>query len=269
MKDVQPKDDIQAKRRQRRCSTAGFSMVEIIVVIGIIGVMTGIGAVTYMGQINSSRVSSMTAVINTNLVQARQMAIAMRQSRRVVIDPGKIEDASGQRIKPARIWIEGKICEEFNFDEEAYCSKDGGPNTFIITDPDLMPDGVSLVDVGTDLISEFNDDDESQPLYIQFNPRGQLSKIYFLGGEQSARPKDRQAILHMAKDSAIFKKGDETRSYDDLVSQNLNTFAKDEENANERYKINTIEILWLTGKTRVYDYAVFGFWPNDLLDEES
>lgn len=268
MKDVQTKDDMQARRRQRRGSAAGFSMVEIIVVIGIIGVMTGIGAITYMNQISSSRVSSMTAMINTNLIQARQMAIAMRQSRRVVIDPGVLDSDSGQRVKPARIWIEGKICEEFNFDEEAYCSKDGGPNSFIITDPDLMPDGVSLVDVGTTLLSDVISGNDERLLYFQFNPRGQLSKIYFDGDESSARPKDQQAVIHLAKDNQTFEIGSSIHSYDDAVGQSLTRTERDEEDASERYKINTIEILWLTGKTRVYDYAIFGFWPNDLLDEE-
>ncbi|MBZ0254779.1 prepilin-type N-terminal cleavage/methylation domain-containing protein, partial [bacterium] len=176
------------KKELRRRQSAGFSMVEIIVVIGIIGVLTGLGAVSYVNQINSSRVSSFTSIVNTNLVQARQMAIAMRQSRRVVIDPGKFDDAD-HRISPARIWIEGKICEEFDFEGEAFCQSDGGPNNFIITDPDLLPDAVSIVDIGTSKVSDFNTGSDPKPLFIQFNPRGQLSKIYFLDGEKSARPK--------------------------------------------------------------------------------
>lgn len=244
-------------------------MVEIIVVIGIIGVLTGLGAVSYVNQINSSRVSSVTSIINTNLIQARQMAIAMRQSRRVVIDPGKIDSDSAQRVMPARIWIEGKICEEFDFDSEAFCQPNSGPNNFIITDPDLLPDSVSLVDVGDQKISDNNTGTDPKPLFIQFNPRGQLSKIYFPGGERSARPKDTQAVLHLTRDNEIFKLGKKTYTYDDVVDENLSPTEKGEKDAKERYKINTIEILWLTGKTRVYDYAVFGFWPNDLLDEES
>lgn len=267
MIDAQTKSKKENQLRRRR--DAGFSMVEIIIVIGIIGVLTGLGTVSYMNQINSSRVSSVTSIINTNLVQARQMAIAMRQSRRVVIDPGYIDPESRQRIQPAKIWIEGKVCEEFDFEGEAYCNQDGGPNSFIITDPDTLPDAVSIADVGTTLISEYMDEDEPNPIFIQFNPRGQLSKIYFQGGERSARPKDRQAVLHLTRDSEIYSKGDNTFTYDEIVTENMNSFASGEEDANERYKINTIEILWLTGKTRVYDFAVFGFWPNDLLDEES
>ncbi len=268
MKDLQPKDEIAINRQPPR-HDAGFSMVEIIVVIGIIGVLTSIGAISYVNQINSSRVSSVTSIINTNLVQARQMAIAMRQSRRVVIDPGKIEASSGQRTKPARIWIEGKVCEEFNFEEEAFCTKDGGPNTFIITDPDTLPDGVSLVNVGNTLVSEVNDGSDPNPLYIQFNPRGQLSKIYFEGGEQSARPREMPAVFHLTRDNETYEIGGKAFRYEDIRPAVADDTQGGEEDANVRYKINTIEILWLTGKTRVYDYAVFGVWPTDLLEEQS
>lgn len=255
-------------------------MVEMIVVIGIIGVLTALGSVAYVHQVGSSKISATVGIVNTNLVQARQMAIAMRQSRRVAIDPGELDGFSGRnfsgyRTRRAQIWIEGKICEEFGFEEKAYCQDPRGntDNNYSITDPDYLPDGVSVVGVGEVVVGVGNDDPGdgqstyNRNLYIEFNPRGQLSKIYFQGGESAARPKNRAAMIYIARDNEIFDIANNgTKTYADLVNGNIQ-FSQwnfdDGVNAQQRYKIGTIEILWLTGKTRTYDFAIFGPWPND------
>lgn len=253
--------------QRKQSNRAGFSMVEILIVIGIIGVIAGLGSVAYVRQVASSKVGTATSIINANLVQARQMAIAMRQTRRVAIDPGELEgfsqgDQSGYRIRPAQIWIEGKVCENFRFEQAAFCSDPREGNTFAITDPNYLPDGIMIADVGGLIIGE--DGTAGRILYIEFNQRGQLSKIYFEGDEQSARPKEFPAVIHVTRDNEVFEVDGVLYSYSDYIDEGPPQW--DEDDAQERYKVDTIEILWLTGKTRVYDYGIFGVFPNDEPD---
>lgn len=253
-----------------RMQTSGFTMVEIIIVIAIVGILSGIGAVGFIQQIDRSRVNSASSIINAHLLQARQSAIATRETRRVAIYVGQLEDMdelSGPRVDRGSIWIEAKRCEKFDFSEPAYCADASGSlsNTVELTDSVALPDGVTIASVGDVMIGP----NGNLTLYIEYNPRGQATQVYFAGDESVAA--DNLAIatelaIHITKDNEFFETPRGERSYMDTVGNiNLNdwSFAEEDNVSNERFKVHTIEIIRLTGKTRTYPYAIFGFWPSD------
>lgn len=251
-------------------STAGYSMIEILIVVAIIGILAGIGAVSFQSQLKASRIGSATSIINANLTQARQMAIAMRQSRRVAIDIGELDgfsnnNLSGYRTAVPSIWIEGKRCDQFSFSENAHClgpRDQTTPNAFIIGDPSNLPDGITIASLGRQILGP----NTPSILYIEFNSRGQATKAYFEGRENSENLATLQELaLHIVQDNEFFNYGGSDMGYVDAMNNANATRLNFEsgEYANERLKVNTIEIVRLTGKTRVYRHAIFGGWPSD------
>lgn len=256
----------------------GFSMIEIIIVLGILAVMVGVGATSFINQANQNRLNSASRMISTTIRQARQMAIAMRQERRVVIDCGSLDnfsqnELSGVRVDPVRIWIEGKRCEQLNFEDSAVCMDRTGdlPNRIELTDVELMPDGAMI---GLDGMVPGLDDTASI-FYIEFSPRGSVSKVYFEGEESNTQPNAIEPLIYVTRDNEIFNFRTRTGNYRDVVQDQLLPEWKLRNDPNqkegdpeyledfERYKINTIEVIRLTGRTRTYDYAVLGPFPLD------
>ncbi len=245
----------------------GFSMIEIVIVIGIIGVLVAAGTVGYVQQLNRSRVDSAVSVLNANLQQARQMAIAVRQVRRVAIDAGSFdEEASRTRIRRAQIWIEGKRCQEFLFRDPAACQNPSGiggaqtgPNAWQVAEPDFLPDYVTIADVDGRIPGAGNN---PEIFYIEFNPRGSIGKVYFDGEESSTTYNAIAPVIHLTRDNEVFTFGDNTGDYE-FALQNGSDTTWDEPDAKERYKIQTVEVVRLTGKTRFYDYAILNPWPLD------
>lgn len=253
-------------------SQSAFTMIEIAIVIAIVAIASGIGIAGFVRQINQSKVNSAVSIINSQLLQARQSAIATRETRRVVLYVGQLEnfgsgELSGQRIDRGQIWVEGKRCEKFLFSDPAYCMDSSGRQSNIIelTEPVLIPDGVTIASIGNVIIGT----DNNQTLYIEFNPRGQATKVYFAGDEDDNRANLATATelaLHFIPDNEVFDVGTSERGYEDTVGNiNLSNWAFGQEDnfSTERFKVNTIEIIRLTGKTRTYPYAIFGFWPSD------
>lgn len=262
--------------KQSRAGKRGFSMIEIIIVIGILAIMVGVGATSFINQSNTNRRNSAARMVATTIQQARQMAIAMRQDRRVVIDAGALDgfsnnEISGVRVSPIRIWIEGKRCEQLNFDTAAVCADRSGDlnNAVELTDPELIPDGIML---GLDGVIPGIDNPTT--FYIEFNPRGSVSKVYFEGAEASTLPNQIEPLIYVIRDNELFNFRNGTANYQDVVNSNrlpefqergldIDNEQREVREDFERYKINTIEVIRLTGRTRTYDYAVLGPFPLD------
>lgn len=280
LRPVMNKMDWKKINKRSRAHKRGFSMIEIIIVIGILAIMVGVGATSFINQANRNRLNSASRMIATTIQQARQMAIAMRQERRVVIDAGALDGftdstISGVRVSPIRVWIEGKRCEQLNFDTPAICADRSGDlgNAVELTDPELIPDGIML---GLDGVIPGIDNPTT--FYIEFSPRGSVSKVYFSGQEAGTLPNQIEPLIYVTRDNEIFNFRNETANYQKVVNDDkLPTWQpreiyKDNDDVEvredfERYKINTIEVIRLTGRTRTYDYAVLGPFPLDHPEE--
>ncbi len=258
---------------QRSPNQSGFSMVEIMVVIGIIGILVGVGANSYFSQISQSRVDTGIQILNANFKQARQSAIAMRQNRRVVIDTGTLSgleetpaQLAGARTNPIQVWIEGKHCEEYSFDSKAYCLPGGvsSSNAYALSDPETFPDGLAIADVDG-IVPGLNQN--PSVFYVEFNTRGSIEKVYFDGKETTTLYNAIQPLIHVVRAGETFEIGQDYGDYvkmlDNFGKTSMNWSNPPSEENKARYKVQTIEVVRLTGKTRVYSYAVMNPWPID------
>lgn len=233
---------------------AAFSLVEIMVVVGILGIMVGMGSVMYFRQINESKVASAAQMIDAKLKQTRQMAIAMRQSRRLVINT----DDPGNGMK---IWVEGKRSEgskvepKFYEDQASRYFDQKEPNKYVIGDEDKITEDVAIADV-----AGF---EPNGNVYIEFNARGQVAKVYFSGEEQDNSANNKQPIIHLSRVNEVFEIDGERVSYEDGAGGEFADLTWEHDDANERYKVHTLEVVRLTGRTRKYDYGIFAPWPTD------
>ncbi|MFB3785832.1 MAG: Tfp pilus assembly protein FimT/FimU [bacterium] len=252
----------------RTTRAAGYSMIEILMVIGIIGILVSLGTAGYMTQMSSSRVESGIQILDASLRQARQSAIAMRRARRVVIDAGRLEGfvdnkMNGIRVARAAVWVEGKVCEEYPFDTGCWCSDPTGKtsNAYPVGDTAYFPDGIMVADVDGRIPGL---DGNSQVFCIEFNARGSIAKVYFQGEEAATTYNAIAPVIHLARDSEVFSVAGQTGDYKfasgKAGSKSLQWGAED---ANERYKVQTIEVVRLTGRTRSYNYAILNPWPLD------
>lgn len=252
----------------RSSREAGYSMIEILMVIGIIGILVGLGTAGYMTQMASSRVESGIQILNANLRQARQSAIAMRRARRVVIDAGRLDGFSnnkmtGPRTARVAVWVEGKHCEEYPFETGAWCSDPTGKtsNAYPVGDTAYFPDGIMVADVDGRVPGL---DGNSQTFCIEFNARGTVAKVYFQGEESRTTYNAIAPVIHLARDSEVFSITGQTGDYKFALGKaGSKTLQWSGEDANERYKIQTIEVVRLTGRTRSYNYAILNPWPLD------
>jgi len=253
----------------RKTETSAFSMLEILIVIGIIGVLVAAGSFGFVQQMNRSRVESATNIVNSVIQQARQSAIAMRQARRVVFHAGSLDNfpdsLSGLRTERASMWVEGKICEEYKFDEMAWCQSGQNmpPNAYQVGDPVYLPDNVMIA--GLD--GRIPGVNSPSVFYIEFNSRGGVRKVYFQGEENSTGVMEIAAVIHLARDNETIIRSNNPVPYEAVINNADASEYRFEPtpgvNANERYKVNTIEVVRLTGKTRIYDFGYQDPWPFD------
>ena len=245
-------------------------MLEILMVVGIIGIIMGLGAVSYTNQVNKNKVETTTIKVESMLKQARQMSIAARVSRRVAIDLGEEingvdDDQDGKIDEAGEIWIEGKKSELKYYADSA--------NLEEISDRERLVDGVIVADVDGQFTRNLK-----KLLYIEFNSRGQVDNVYFEGGEKNP-PNTIAPVLHITRSGESFDIDDGSSStsykYWDLNTgicaktgftvSDTDPQIKKRKIATtlQRYKVQTLEVVRLTGRTRRYEYAVFSPWPND------
>lgn len=255
---------------------AAFSMIEIMIVVGIILVITGAGTVGFLSTLKQNRVSSALQMIQAQMQQARQNAISMRQDRRVAINVGSLseqDDLEGERVQRPSVWVEGKRCERFPFSGPAVCQDPDSPNNYQITDEATLPDGVTITLADNNASSMPGVGGNPTLFYFEFNPRGQLSKVYYSGNEPSGEFNYQlPSVLHFFADNTQFETDDRQESYMDLVRRDSGDsacfeFGRNENDtgdcALERYKVQTLEVVRLTGKTRRYDYGYQDPFPFD------
>jgi len=260
--------DFKRKAIRKTTRATAFSLVEVLVVVAIIGLLASMGTYSYVSQINESRLESAAIRIESNLKQARQMAIAMRESRRVVIDYEPIDnednDNDGVIDEPIEVWIEGKVSENLPFDGMASRNRDPRQktvNAYPITDPVRLPDKIAIADVDT-YVPDGND--IPGVFYIEFNARGQASKVYFQGEESTYAAKNLRGVIHLTRANETFTIQDGMKTYADMLNDaKTNTLTWDQADASERFKVHTLEVVRLTGRTRRYGFGIFAPWATD------
>ena len=218
-----------------RKKQAGFSLIEMMMVIGIIGILVGAGAAAYVSEIKRSRIDAGVRILNANLRQARQSAIAMRQTRRVAIDAGTLEgfsdnELTGIRTRRASVWIEGKRLEEYPFSGKAWgIDRTGTPpdNAYPLpgVDPTYFPDSVAIADVDGQYPGI---DGNSEIFYIEFNPRGAIGNVYFDGEEESTNYNQIAPIVHVTRPGEVYIVNGDTSDYTG-IKFNASSLAADSE----------------------------------------
>ena len=90
-----------ARVRSRRGAARGFTLIEIMVVVALIAVLTGVIAAVISGGLGSARVRAASKDLVAALRSTRAMAVVQRESQVLVLD---VERRAYQA--PGRDWVE-------------------------------------------------------------------------------------------------------------------------------------------------------------------
>lgn len=277
-------------RRVKSRKTGGFSLTEVIVVFAIIGLMIGVGAVTYKGLLDTNRIASGGNMIAGTLTQARQFAVALREARRVAVGIERLDAATAdteplidRENPPVKIWVEGKRVESRDFSDTVSVGGNTVSNTLQVGDSQSLPAGVTvasvylpgynepLIDPGTKMIGSGT----QGILYVEFDGRGQLAGVYFGGGNtpnesnRSATVVGGQVYLHVLQWAEQVDPGSGPIFYNKALNVGgpLSNIGFEHEREEERFKCSTVEILRLTGRVRNYDYGIGQPWSAETLTD--
>ncbi|MFH1740336.1 MAG: prepilin-type N-terminal cleavage/methylation domain-containing protein [bacterium] len=209
------------KSCHRVIKKCGFSLIEVMVVIAIIGILGGMATFSYRKFIDETRLRTATDIVASNLRQARQLAIATRTPHRVVSD-NYIPVGAGQQTHYIRndLWIEKR-------ESGAWIQ---------VSDPKSIPLGVCIVSFG-------GRDPRGEPYefagkrvcdYAEFNFRGQLTGFYC---SVDRSPIAASLYIHLCRLPPY--------------TMYLVNFPLEE----HRSEVHSIEVLRLTGRVRTYDYG--------------
>ena len=276
---------LRSGSRSRR-RTSGFSLLEIIVVFSIISIMIGVGAASYRGLIDTNSVASASSMLAAHIRQARQFAVALRESRRVVI---LIERVAGKDIAkddplidlenpPLQIWMEAKRTQSKPYSEagNAYQISDSQKLSKGVTVASVSMAGQGVYDPGeltfSDHPSASSSTSEAVRIFVEFNSRGQLAGVYCDNGSIVEGNKDSsitggQVFLHfLLWGQRIALTSGAEEYYSELVSRGGNQLGSLERDSVERFKAHTVEILRLTGRVREYDYGYGRPWDVAKMD---
>ena len=117
--------------------------------------------------------------------------------------------------------------EGFDLPQEVYIEKKEGSEWIQVSDPKRLPQGAVIASFSG---SPPGDNGNSTVYYAEFNFRGQMTKSYF---SSDSAPTSMSLYVHLKR------VGDEV----------------DNDVEEDRPRMNSIEVLRLTGRVRIYDYG--------------
>ena len=123
------------RQRRMRQRSAGFTIVELMVVLGIFGVLLVVGVPGFQNTLKNNRMASEMSSLRSSLGNARSEAMARRMPVRLC------ESANGTACSTSDAWTSGYIAYADEDDDNVL---DAGEDVFMVQRIDL-PDDVSLV----------------------------------------------------------------------------------------------------------------------------
>ena len=134
-------------------SNRGFTLIEILIVIALIGILLSIGTLQFSDYIRKGAVERQTKELYSDLMTSRTAAVTQRSSKRVVITPtvfrfvssslgGGISSGSTTRVLSKPVTWTGKAASDTQtqiiFDERGTFNIDiANGNTTICVEPSL------------------------------------------------------------------------------------------------------------------------------------
>lgn len=252
----------------------GFSLTELLVVLAIMGLISGLAIYSFINLSRSMRLISAGEALNQALINARQQAITSRVSRRVALN-----------LYHNTYWVERKKSESLPWDPPG-----GGSNSERISEVERLPDYVVFGDVGGFTADDIRESDNNKKIwYIDFDTRGSVFTypkspppmlnpnirreppysqrsnlaIHLIMenaripiSENEDRPydlKDGQLVSFIERISAVDKNGD---GLDDYSGHDVRITAA------ARRQVVSVFVLSLTGRSRVFDYGYGTPWSE-------
>lgn len=127
----------------RRTSSAGYTLIEVAVVVVIVGILAAIAVPSWLQFLNSRRIGAVTSDLIQTLKQAQQQAIQERQSIEVqvssvtlptvTVDSNAIQLATSSGIRPGMIEMNANSPQALVFDYQGMVRDEKVPLPYKIT----------------------------------------------------------------------------------------------------------------------------------------
>jgi len=161
--------------RQRN---SGFSLAEMLLVIGILMILSGLATYSFMGASQAMRVKATVQTVDSYLKGARQVAINTRSERRFVIEMYR-NTSVDPNLKAGdiliRMWVEKRKAEFLDWG--TLCYEDDPSRLELVSDVELLPEFMRLSDVsGVDAATllRYTRQKDRLLLFFQFSNTGSL-----------------------------------------------------------------------------------------------
>ena len=252
----------------------GFSLIELLTVVGIIVIMVGIASFSFFRYAENSRVSGAANNISSIIRGARQASITNRETRRVVLELHP-QGASDTELRD-KIWVEKpppnrnedlpwipvSDVESFDYQSDV---------TDVVGTLDGHP--VTNENVDANDLDSFRSGDNFAKICYEFNSQGQIVSRYILSGNNAKTEFNEGGyLIHVInRDERIALSYTDEGNMDSFVVYDPNTtkirFLKRDVVNNidpytERRKCYTIVVLHNVGRTRVLDYGYGSPWDD-------
>lgn len=193
-----------------RRDNRGFSLTELLAVLVIIFLLSGVATFAFMGVSEAYRIRAAVQSVDSIMRRSRQSAITTRSDRRVVIemyqDPASDPTLSAENI-PTRMWTERKKIQFLTWGRLPY---DEDPDRVeLISDISRLPEFMCISDVtGLDaarLLASVAPGSSRVLLYFEFSSIGSV-RVYFnsVDGRDRPLPEALPVLLPGAGSSAIY-----------------------------------------------------------------